>query len=143
MGQSQPMTALCPVVFQFDHDRIGPARDHPVLVLAPAIGVAEGTVRAGRGIRPQPRRDIHRQDQPAISRPRQRQFSQNPTQTADLDPPLVEPAVEGSVTAAVFRSEREVDQRPHRSVRAQQRVTRLEQRVAPRGQTRLQLRPEA
>ncbi|AXL92963.1 hypothetical protein C4J65_35370 [Streptomyces sp. CB09001] len=39
-------------------------------------------------------------------------------------------------------SEREVNQRPHRTVRAQQRVAQLEQRVAPRGRICVQLRPE-
>lgn len=54
-----------------------------------------------------------------------------------------EAAVAGPVAAAVFRCRRQVDQRPHWPVRAQQGVASLEQCVAPCGQTRVQLRPEA
>jgi hypothetical protein len=40
---------------QRGHDRVRPARDHLVLALAAAVGVAERAVRAGGGVRAQPR----------------------------------------------------------------------------------------
>lgn len=64
------------------------------------------------------------------------------TQPGYVDPALVEPCVESPVPTAVFGREREINQRPDRPVRAQQRVTQLEQGIAPRGQARVQLRPE-
>jgi hypothetical protein len=41
--------------FQGGHDRVRPAGNHPVLILAPAIGVAERAIRAGSTVWPQPR----------------------------------------------------------------------------------------
>jgi hypothetical protein len=113
-----------------------------MLALAPAERVAKGPVGTRVGVRPQARRDIHSQHQPTIRRPRKRHPDQGTTQPCDIDPPLVQLAVQSSVTTTVFRHEREINQRPHRPVRAQQRVAQLEQRVAPRGQPRVQLRPE-
>jgi hypothetical protein len=46
------------------------------------------------------------------------------------------------VTAAVFRREGQVDQRPHRAVRAQHRVGRLEQRVTAGGEAVVEVGPE-
>ena len=54
-------------------DRVGPARDHLRLALPPPIDMAEQPVRAGRRAGPQPAAHIHRQHQPPIRRPRQRQ----------------------------------------------------------------------
>lgn len=105
--------------------------------------MTEGPVGAGVGVRSRPRRDVNRQHQAAARRPRQRQAGHGATQSGDVYPSLVEPAVESPVTTAMFRREGEIDQRSHRAVRAQQRVAQLEQCIAPRGQTRVQLRPEA
>ncbi|QCX82778.1 hypothetical protein C9F11_46140 (plasmid) [Streptomyces sp. YIM 121038] len=124
-------------------ERVGPARDHLVLAFPAAEGVAEGPVSAGTGARPQPRRDVRGQDDPAVRRLRQRHPGQRATQSGDIDPPLVQATVKGTVPAAVFRCECEIDQRPHWPVRAQQRITQLEHGVAPRGQRCVQLRPEA
>jgi hypothetical protein len=54
--------------------------------------------------------------------------------------PLVEAAVESPVPAAVFRGERQIDERPYRPVRALQGIAQLEQGVASGDQTHVQLR---
>ena len=43
------------------------------------------------------------QHDPAVRRPRQRHPGQSPTQSADIDPPLVEPAIQSSVTTLIVR----------------------------------------
>ncbi|MFF2511820.1 hypothetical protein [Streptomyces sp. NPDC058086] len=53
----------------------------------------------------------------AVRRPRQRHPGKRATQLGDVDLSVVEAAA----AAAVFRRECQVDQRPHRPVRAQQR----------------------
>jgi hypothetical protein len=49
--------------------------------------------------------------------------------------PATQPVVQGAVTAAVFRAQRQIDQGSDRTRRAQHRVGQLEQRVRPRRQT--------
>lgn len=124
---------------QRGHDRVRPAKDHSVLILTTAVGMAEGTVRAGRGVRPQPGRYIDGQDQPAVRRSRQRQAGQGPAEPANVDPPLVEPAVQGSVTPAVFWRERSVFDR---ALRAEEGVRQREQRVRATRETPVEARPE-
>ena len=63
-------------------------------------------------------------------------------QPGDLDRPVVEPVVEGAVPAAMLRGQRQIHQRPHRPVRAQQRLGQLELRVRPRAQTAVEHLPE-
>lgn len=93
-----------------------------MLALTTAERVAKRQVSTGVGVRPQPRRDIHRQQDAAVRCSRQRHPGQGTTQPGDINPSLVEPAVQSPVSAAVFGREREVDQRPYRPVRAQQGV---------------------
>ncbi len=100
-------------------------RDHEVLVLSEAVGVTERTVRTGRGVRAQSRGDVHRQDGPAVRSSGQRTVGQGVTRPVGLDPPVVEGSVQSAVPAALFGCERETDQSPHRSVRAQQGVAQL------------------
>lgn len=127
---------------QGGHDRVRPARDHPVFVLSTAVGMAEGTVRAGRGVRPQPGRYVDGQGQPAVRRSWQWQAGQGPTESAEVDPPLVQPAVQGSVTPAVFRREREIHQSFDRALRAEEGVRQLEQRVRAARETLIEVHPE-
>ena len=47
-------------------ERVGPTRDQLRVVLGPAVDVAEQPLRAGRGVRAQPRADVHGQHDPPI-----------------------------------------------------------------------------
>jgi hypothetical protein len=47
------------------------------------------------------------------------------------------------MSAAVFGQQRQLDRRVHRTRRTQHRIRQLEQLIAPGGQTRVQLVPEA
>ena len=129
--------------FQRGDERVRPARDHLRLTLAAAVGVAEQPLRAGRRVRAQPRA-AHRRPARSARRPPagQRQPGQRPAQPTGLDPALVERVIHRAVPAAVLGHQRQLHQRPHRAVGAQHRVGQLEQRIRPRGQTRVELPPE-
>lgn len=92
--------------FQGDDPRIGPARDHEVLVLAAAVGMAERARIAGGGVRSKPRRDVHGEDQPTVGRPRQHHRGQRSSQPGDLDAALVEAAVQRTVPTSVLGCQR-------------------------------------
>src|SRR4051812_44408001 len=47
---------------------------------------------------------------------------------------MVEPVIQRAVPASMLRGQRQIDQRPHRPVRAQQRLGQLELRIRPRAQ---------
>ena len=115
---------------QRGHDRVRPARDHLGVALRPAVDVAEQPLRAGLGVRTQPRRDVGGQHDP-VPDPRQRHAGHAPAQAGDLDRPVVEPVVQRAVPASMLRGQRQIHQRPHRPVRAQQRIGQLELRVRP------------
>ncbi len=51
---------------QRGHHRVRPARDHLRGVLPPPVHMAEHPLRAGARVRPQPRRHVHRQPDPAV-----------------------------------------------------------------------------
>jgi len=61
------------------------------------------------GLWPQPRRHVHRQHQPPVSRPGQRQTGQRSAQPLHLDPTAVDRALQGTVAAPILRRQR----RPH------------------------------
>lgn len=105
-----------------------------VLGAAAAVGVAERAVQAGRRVRPQPRGGVHREHQAAVGGTRQRQAGQCGPQPLDVHAVPVQRAVRSAVPMPVLGRQRQVDQRLHRPVAAQQRVGRLEQSVAPPGQ---------
>jgi hypothetical protein len=56
--------------------------------------------------------------------------------------PLVQAAVQGTVTTAVFRRQGEIDQCPDRPVRAEQSVGKFEQRVSPSVQAAVEVATE-
>ena len=47
---------------------------------------------------------------------------------------MVEPVIQRAVPASMLRGQRQIHQRPHRPVRAQQRLGQLELRIRPRTQ---------
>ena len=99
------------------------------LVLAAAVGVAQHPIRAGVGVRAQPRLT----STASTSRPSAARGSGSAARTVpqpvDVDPAVVERGIQGAVPASVLAGQRQLDQRPHRPVRAQHRVGQLEQRV--------------
>jgi len=104
--------------------------------------VTEQPVRAGIRIRPQPVAHIDRQDQLTPLSSAKAAVPPAPYAAGTRRDAPIDSAVQRTMPTPVLRGQRELDQRPHRAVRAEQGVTQLEQRVAPPGQTRIQLRPE-
>jgi hypothetical protein len=54
-----------------------------------------------------------------------------------------EGGIEPAMTAAVFADQRQLGQRPHRSVAAQNSVSQLEQRIRTSGEAGVELAPDA
>lgn len=131
-----------PAGLQRGDDRGRPAGHHLVLAQAPAKGMAEGAVRGGVGVRPQPRGYVDRQHQPTVAGSGKRDTGQCSPQPGDVDPVVVDCGVQGSVPAPMLGSERQVHEGTDWTVGTQQGVAQLEQGVAPDGQTRVQLRAE-
>jgi hypothetical protein len=104
--------------------------------------VAEQPLRAGRSIWSQPRADIGAEHDPPVLGSRQRQPGQRATQPGHLHPTMIERVVERAVAAAVLGRQRQLHQRLHQTVGAQQRVGQLEQLISPRGQTAVEHLPE-
>ncbi|GDY80243.1 hypothetical protein SAV31267_097280 [Streptomyces avermitilis] len=95
------------------------------------------------GVGPQPAGDIDGQDQPAVGSPWQWDFGQCPPQPAGIDASTGQGGVEAAMASAVFTHQRQLGQRPHRSVATQNGIGQLEQRVRTSGQTGVELAPEA
>jgi hypothetical protein len=123
-------------------ERVRPARDQLRIALAAPIGVAETAVGAGRGVGPQPRRHIHRQPDPALTLTRDRQPGHRPPQPGDIESASCQRVIHTAVTTAMLGHQRQPDQRGHRPVRAQHRLTQLEQRICPRARASVELLPE-
>jgi hypothetical protein len=105
--------------------------------------MTEQPLGRARRIRAQPRRHIDRQHQPPALEARQRQTGQHPAQPAGVDGTAVQAVVQRAMSTAVFGQQRQINRRLHRPVRTQHRVGELEQLIAPGGQTRVELAPEA
>jgi hypothetical protein len=71
--------------------------------------MAEQPVRAGLGVRAQPRRDVHTEHDPP-GHPRQWQPVERLTESGDLDLPGVQPVIKAAVPAAMFRFQRQLRQ---------------------------------
>jgi hypothetical protein len=128
--------------FEGGDERVRPARDHLRSAPPAAVDMAEQPLRAGRGVRPQPRRHIHRQHDPPAARARQRERGQTAAEPVRLDPAVAERVVHRAVPAAILGHQGQLDQRTNRAIGAQHGVRELEQRVRPRGQRAVELRPE-
>lgn len=85
-------------------------------------------------VRPQPVTDVAGQHDPPIAYARQREASQRPAQPRHLQPLMVQGSVQRAVPAPVFGRHRQLDRLPDRTVRAQQSVGELEQRIPAGGQ---------
>ena len=85
-------------------DRVGPAGDHLRPTPTTAVGVAEQPLRAGRGVRAQPRTHVHSEHDPPVPGAGQRQPGQRAAQPGHLDPAVVERVVQRAVPAAVLRA---------------------------------------
>ena len=124
-------------------ERVRPARDHLRVALRPAVDVAEQPVCAGLRRPGAATADIDRQHDPPVRRPRQRQRRPAPGAAAAAPPgPWSSPSYIAPCPRRCSASQRQLDQRPHRPVRAQHRVGQLEQRIRPRGQRGVELLPE-
>ena len=123
-------------------ERVGPARDHLRGALRPAVHMAEQPVRAGPGVRAQPRRDVRRQRDPPVY-PRQRQPGHRPAQPGEVRPPGVQPVVQATVPAPVLRFQRQLGRRAYRSCRAQHRVRQFEQLIGPGPEAVVEVLPES
>ena len=121
--------------FQRGDDGVRPALDHLRLILAAAVDVAEQPFSAARRVGAQPRADIDAQRDPTVGAAWQLQRGDRELQTLDFDGAGTQTVVQGAVTAAVLRAQRQIDQGNDRTRRAQHRVGQLEQRVRPRRQT--------
>lgn len=104
--------------------------------------MAEQTVRTGRRVRTQPRRDIDRQDQAPVGGLGLRQHGQRLPQPVHVDAALVERVVQRAVPTPVLGQQRQVDRRGHRPVLAEHRVRDFEQRVTAPGQASVEVLPK-
>lgn len=131
----------CPPRLQSGHDRIGPAGDHQVLVVAVPVGVAKAPVRRGVRVRPQPRRHIDGQDQTAVGRLRQRgkpePSAAGPHRVAHGSVRRTGPRAHAGVPGASARPTSSSPDRPHtasrRSTRTAHRCGLSLMRTAPSG----------
>ena len=128
---------------QRSDDRVRPARDHLRAALAPAVDVAEQPAALVAASGRSHGLTSTRQPDPAVRPGRQRQSRQRPAQPGDLDPAAVHRVVRGAMTTPVLRHQRQARQVLHRPVRAQHRISQLEQRIRPGGQAGVELAPEA
>lgn len=80
---------------------------------------------------------------PSPPRSRAPPAGQHRSQSADVDPAVVQAAVHRSVPTRMLTQQRQVYRRLHRTVRAQHRVHQLEQLIAPGGQTLVELALDA
>ena len=128
--------------FQGGDERVRPARDQLGVALPAAIDVAEQPFRAGRGVRAQPRADVHGEHDPPVRGPRQRQGRQRCADPFRFHPSMVQRVVHRPVPAPMLGHQRQLDQRRHRPISAQHRLGQLEQRISPRGQRRVELEAE-
>ncbi len=71
--------------------------------------------------------------------PRPRQPGHTAPEPGDLNLAVIEPVVERAKLEAMLRGLRQIHQRAHRSVRAQQRIGQLELRVRPRAKAGVEL----
>ena len=111
-----PRSSCCARTGQRGHDRVGPARDHLRVAFGPAVDMTEQPLRAGLGVRTQPRRDVHAQHDPAR---RPAAAAARPGRAAagrTRSDPALNPSYRRTVPTPVFRLQRQLRQRPHRPV---------------------------
>ena len=127
---------------QRGHERVRPPRDHLPGVPAPPVHVAEHPLRAGPRLRAQPVAYVGGQPDPPVRPARQRHGADRPPQPRHIDPAGVQRVIHRAVPPAVPGHQRQPGQHPHRPVRAQHRISQLEQLITPRGQAPVQLPAE-
>jgi hypothetical protein len=115
-------------------ERVGPARDQPGVAFPAAIDVAEQPLCAGMGVGAQPWADVYGEHDPPVRGPRQRQGRQRSADPVGFHPAMVQRVVHRPVPAPMLGHQRQLDQRPHRPISTQHRISQLEQRIRPRGQ---------
>ena len=121
---------------------IGPAGDPLPGRPPPPVDVAEQPIRAGLGVRAQPRRDVDGQHDPPAEHPRQRQPHQRLAQPGGVHLAAVDRVVERAVAPTMLRCQAQPDQRAHRPLGAQHGVDQLEQLIGPPAQASIQLAAE-